>query len=126
MDTKDELGQTVLHYVARTDDVKFIQYVIGVGANVNVRDNRERTPLFYAIEKGSEEVVQAFINNKNTDVMARDQDGLTPLHVAVQVGRFNIIKCLCETGVVDINARDNKGRTPLFYAIEEKNNLNIE
>ena len=51
MDAKNSMGQTLLHFVIgnnRCDMDKLITAVIKAGADMNAKDDNERTPLYYA------------------------------------------------------------------------------
>ena len=54
-----------------------------VGASVNARDHRKRTPLHVAAEKGEEELI-TFLLDKKADSNIADLDGNTPLDLAAK------------------------------------------
>lgn len=124
VNSADVFGRTRLHYAAiyapRTEPLESIQRLIEAGADVNAKDGRDRTPLFYAIINDDNRVAQLFIDN-NADVNARYDDDQTPLHIAIETGKLETMKCLIDAGA-DVNAPGDRKRTPLFDAIW-KNNL---
>ena len=54
-----------------------------VGASVNARDHRKRTPLHVAAEEGEEELI-TFLLDKKADSNIADLDGNTPLDLAAK------------------------------------------
>jgi ankyrin repeat protein len=78
--------------------------LIDAGADVNVRNYVEATPLFYA-----DPVVSKMLIDAGADLSATDYQGRTALHVSQSSEKFDV---LIAAGA-DINARDHRGRTPL-------------
>ena len=85
---------------------EFAKLLIKYGADVNARNNDSETPLFYVKKLA---FAKLFIDN-GADVNARNNDGNTPLHL--NRNYKSIVKLLIEKGV-DVNARNNDGNTPL-------------
>ena len=54
-----------------------------VGASVNARDHRKRTPLHMAAEKGDDELI-TFLLDKKADSNVTDLHGNTPLDLAAK------------------------------------------
>ena len=48
----DGENQTPLHYAAKNNSVEALKTLLRLGANLNVRDYKDRTPLFVAAENG--------------------------------------------------------------------------
>uniref|UniRef100_A0A1X7SLW7 Uncharacterized protein n=1 Tax=Amphimedon queenslandica TaxID=400682 RepID=A0A1X7SLW7_AMPQE len=89
--------------------------------DVNVKNKRNRTPLFNALDKyrcSIEAVDILLTNGARTDVVDTDDDS-TPLHTASENGNSKIIELLITKGKADVNAMDEKNRTPLFNAVKE-------
>ncbi|KAH7133065.1 hypothetical protein B0J13DRAFT_610204 [Dactylonectria estremocensis] len=86
-------------------------------AEINAKDEDERTPLFYASERGHEAVVSALLETKMAEVNARDILGATALHWAVFRGHTTTASLLLNDGA-DIETKDSYGCTPLAWAIE--------
>ena len=59
--TKDE-RQTPLHYAAKNNSVGALKVLIKLGASMNDRDHRLRTPLHLAAENGKEKHENIFIH----------------------------------------------------------------
>ena len=116
------LGRTPLHYVINAPEV--MKYLIGIGADVNAKDNNGATPLHSA----SFDIVKEYLKSvkilvqARADVNAKDKNGLTPLHLASHRGYVKTMEYLMENGA-DVHARDKEGRVPLhvmFYNIRWK------
>uniref|UniRef100_A0A1X7US61 Death domain-containing protein n=1 Tax=Amphimedon queenslandica TaxID=400682 RepID=A0A1X7US61_AMPQE len=121
-DVVDEDGETLLHCASESGEVEMLEFWISRGDyDVNVKDKRNRTPLFNALDRfnSSVEAVDILLTNgASTDVMDADDDS-TPLHCASETGNCKIIKLLITKGKADVNAVDEKNRTPLFNAVEK-------
>jgi ankyrin repeat protein len=73
-----------------------------------------RTPLYYACQKGSIEIVQLLLNYK-ADVNVQDENGDTPLYSACLNKHPEIVKLLINNNA-NVNAQNKNGSTPLHTA----------
>jgi ankyrin repeat protein len=101
--------------VAIGDRIEMVKLLIGVGADVNAKDDFGDTLLMYAARGGSLETVNLFIA-KGLDVNARAKDGITALMFAAGIGKYEVVKTLVQKGA-DIDVKDNHNRTALTWAI---------
>jgi ankyrin repeat protein len=109
-----------------------LERLLSVGADVNVKDNREDfTPLHWASMKGHLQVFQT-LREHGADVEANDIWVKTPLHWACFNGHVAVVNELLSpndingatTGILgkykrqgaDIQAKDNNGESPLHKA----------
>ena len=60
---KDELGQTLMHDVAREWNVDVAKFLKFKGAHIDKADNYGRTPLFVAVVSGHEEMIGWLLQN---------------------------------------------------------------
>lgn len=58
IDAQNEDGQTILHKICADGLESWAKYLYSVGANPNVQDDEDRTPLFLATEKGHFRIVE--------------------------------------------------------------------
>ena len=99
---------------AESSDPSRIALFIKAGMAVDVRDEREWTPLMVAAFNGNEAVARMLIAH-GANVQARDVGGYTPLHWAALNGFESVIRLLISKGF-ERNARSNFGWTALMQA----------
>lgn len=85
-------------------------------ADVNKRDEKGRTALSYACEKGYDGVVQLLLDG-GADIKAKDNDGWIALEHACERGHEAVVQVLVDGGA-DVNAKSN-GTTALLMAAKE-------
>jgi len=91
----DRLKITALHNAAAFGPVDMVRSLLKAGANVDARDSRNLTPLFFALatEYPSTEIVQTLLQS-GADVNAGDKTGETPLDWAEKFGNPRVIALL--------------------------------
>ena len=99
---------------AESSDPYLIALFIKAGMAVDVRDEREWTPLMVAAFNGNEAVARLLITH-GANVQARDVGGHTPLHWAALNGFESVIRLLISKGI-ERNSRSNFGWTALMQA----------
>lgn len=102
--------------VSTDGDLNVLKRYIESGGSINIKFENNKTPLFFAIENGHDEIADYLIENGANIKLTLDPNKQTPLHFAARFGRTNIIKKLLQKDV-DVNAKDFAARTPIFYAI---------
>lgn len=141
---KDERGNTLLHTAAKKGDVKSVRELIQRGANVNLENKAEYSPLAVAamysgknnwdtlppsvISEPHAEIVKLLLENKaNPD----RGEFSTPLSLAVNAGNAKVVAMLLPvTTKQDLIDRDDR-KYPwyaymLFQAAEKKEHIAIE
>ncbi|MDJ0748022.1 MAG: ankyrin repeat domain-containing protein [Woeseiaceae bacterium] len=107
---------TVLHSASRNKSPAMLKHFIELGADIDLRDERERTPLHAAPGYSEDPQTYSSLLDAGVDPNAKDALGWTALH---QTTRFSknpeIFRILVEKGA-DVNARTDSGRTPLWIA----------
>ena len=90
--------------------------------DVEVKNDKGRTPLNYASEFDKIEIAKLLLE-AGADLEAKDKDGCTPLDRASVSNSIEIAKLLIESGA-DMNAEDEYRQTPLDKArSDEMRNL---
>lgn len=127
----DLKNRSALHHAfngaATTADASFDieAALIEHGADINLKDKRLRTPIFYAfvkIRKAHDsvfidpiEAISSACGVPNLDVNCKDSWGRTPLHYASQRGSVTSATFLMSRKA-SIDLKDNQGNTPLSLA----------
>jgi ankyrin repeat protein len=73
----------LLHKAAAFDDVTTIRRLVAEGADVNVRGDKEASPLHRAAHRGHVDAVRVLVE-VGADVEASADGGWRPLHMAAQ------------------------------------------
>ena len=107
--------ENALLTAAEAGDLDFVNRLIAVHmADVNVKDDIDRTPLHYAANNGHAAVLATLIAAR-ANVNAQDFYNLTPLHLAADNGHAAVVPALVAAGA-DVNAKDDSSGAPLHYA----------
>lgn len=112
---RGELKTTILHKVAQFN-IHAAESLLGAGADPNVQDNKQKTPLHYVAEGSHISVVRLFLKEEGVDINAVDNQGKTPFHYAAHKGYENVAKEFLEKGA-DVTTQDKNGYTALHHAI---------
>ncbi len=115
--SKNDNGQTPLHYAAQEGHKDVVEVLLIDKADVNAKDKVGCTPLHVAAYRGHKDVVEVLLAYK-ADVNAKDNNGFTPLHFAAGIGHKDVVEVLLAYKA-DVNANDNNGHTPLAWAARE-------
>ena len=82
--------------------------------DINIKDDRGRNSLFWAIHKNKIDVIKKLISfNINTKEVSPN---LSAINYAVYQDNVKVIKCLKNCGI-EINEIDDINSTPLFFAV---------
>ncbi|XP_021355278.1 serine/threonine-protein phosphatase 6 regulatory ankyrin repeat subunit B-like isoform X2 [Mizuhopecten yessoensis] len=110
-------GWSALHYSSHK--AMGVDMLLRAGANPNVVDKDNITPLLMAATEGFDKVVKSLCK-ANCDVnIANASVNKTALHILAYKGHSECINDLVIAGG-DINLYDKHKRTPLWYAIKNK------
>ncbi|MEZ4648223.1 MAG: ankyrin repeat domain-containing protein [Candidatus Eisenbacteria bacterium] len=96
-------GITPLHTAASNDCASCVERLLGLGAEVDVRRDDGRTPLYYAGPSAQRVLIEA-----GADVGVRDHSGAVPLHVNRRPTEPLLVP--------GIDVTDSFGWTPLHHA----------
>ena len=92
-------------------DDEAVQFLLGLGVNVNCSNSEGQTALILASESGQEEVVEILLS-AGANTHHQDKYG----HTALMVSKENKIFLLLLQPDADINITKHKGLTPLMIA----------
>lgn len=112
---KDE-GRTGLHWAVSEGHINMVKHLLGLGANPDVADNLEWTPLMSACSMGRQDIVIILIEKLKAlpsfKIDQKNKGGCTALHYAASKGHTTIIVMLLKEGASP-REKDNRGNTPL-------------
>ncbi len=102
---------------AEAGDAGSVSALLGKGANPEIRNDNNDTPLAIAAEKGHYEVVAALLA-VGADVNAQNKNCSTALHSAAANEHSQVVRVLLEHGP-DLNICSHDGFTALHLAVAE-------
>ena len=108
-------GETALHIVTARRDLTWMQFLVGKGANVNLRNAKGETPLEIAADLGFVEGVD-FLLGVGARVDETNNTGSTPLIDAVSRRDLAVVRSLLKAGA-NPDRPDNSGRSARDYAM---------
>ena len=92
-----------------------VELLVKGGADVNVRNIHQSSPLYEAVEIGSLDAVRSLLSH-GAVVNTLGRNGDSPLHKAVQLQKLDITELLLQRGA-DVNIRNMYSSTPLHEAV---------
>ncbi|KAJ4312317.1 hypothetical protein N0V94_007513 [Neodidymelliopsis sp. IMI 364377] len=111
---RKSLGPQLLIWAAQRDCGELVEDMLAAGMNVNIRDEKHRTPLSYACEKGYDELSEVLIESGATVIA--DEENRSPLTWAAISGRYRVVRQLLKINI-DVDLQDRvHWRTPLSWA----------
>jgi ankyrin repeat protein len=142
LDHFDGRRGALLHTAVGENNIDMVELLLKRSADPNVPDNYGRTPLHYAIDRDSKELINTLkgagaeidaaaaigLNDKETLVSLLDgtpnlihstrPDGGTLLHVAVEFNKPDMVRVLLELGV-DLEAENDEGLRAIHVCAAE-------
>ncbi len=96
------------------DEPERVKKLLKRGANINIRDHKQKTPLHRSCQAGFRKITTLLLEN-GADMELADQNGQTPIFDAALHGRTDAAMLLVEQGV-NLAHLDNRGECVLFAA----------
>ncbi|VDI59306.1 Hypothetical predicted protein [Mytilus galloprovincialis] len=96
------------------DIVHFL--IVNVKCNVNKTDDKSRSPLYKASERGHSAVVRLLLEN-NADPFQCDDHEVCPFYIACQGGHIDTVKLLLQNNA-DVSQCNVNGESPLYAACQ--------
>jgi ankyrin repeat protein len=97
VNSKDDDGNTGLHWAASYGFTEMAEILISNGDDVNLRNNDGNAPLHWAAGQGSTEIVKLLIAN-GADINAKGKSNWTPLRWADAMDKKEISEILRKAG----------------------------
>ncbi|KAL4236873.1 hypothetical protein ACF0H5_005258 [Mactra antiquata] len=104
-----------LHVAASKGHIDFVKRLLHYGADINSRDDDQRTPLHWASTYGNIDMVRYLVSEGAAVNMAQC-DGFTPLHAATCLGHHGVCKVLLDKGA-EIDRCDRDGWSAFHTAV---------
>jgi ankyrin repeat protein len=130
--TDPATGETILHNYCKcinTTPLAVFKYLVEKsGCDLNLKDFRNDTPLYYALQRfnpadgGNIDVLIYLLSQESVNINANCELDRTLLHIAcenINILPIDVFQCLIETKGFDVNIRDNQLNTPLHCAFIE-------
>jgi ankyrin repeat protein len=104
--------------------LQIIKALIKYGARADLKDNKGRTPLYYATIHAQDIIVRYLIEECKSKINIADNDLKFPLH---GVRLRSTAKLLFENGAaITLNLKDKWGQTPLHLAVNKNNKTLVQ
>ncbi|MBN1838212.1 MAG: ankyrin repeat domain-containing protein [Spirochaetales bacterium] len=103
-----------LTWAVRTGNRAAVEYLLDMGADVNLADRAGRTPLHASVSAGQLDIARTLVH-AGADPGAADTRGQISLHLAAAAGDLQFCLLLLEAGA-PLDAQDDEGNTPLHLA----------
>ena len=84
-----------IHIAAKTGDIQAVKQHLAAGTDVNAKDYRGWTPLYFAASRGHKEIAELLVD-KGADVNAKSDGDWTPLFTAALNGHKKSPNCLSQ------------------------------
>lgn len=129
----NKAGNTILHLSNVLHDLNLAQFLITLGANPTIPDEKGESFLFYLVQKGSASIkLIKFISSMKFDFNLKNSRKRTILMEAISSyieisnrnkqkrdGQYRLILEIMDLNI-DINITDSKGETAFFYALRSE------
>jgi ankyrin repeat protein len=123
---KDNSGQTALSWAAEDGRATSVKLLLsGSRVDPDSRNAFERTPLFWAVAAGHEQVVDLLLAN-GADPESRDSGGHTPLLEATRRGHDRIFTTILASTDVSRQYKDTREQMQLVWAAESGNESEVK
>ena len=113
--TSGEVWSSPLGIATMNGHEKVVEILLNKGAKVDVKDNYDQTPLYWAFSRRNETIAKLLLNS-GAKVNVGDRHGWTLLMWAALDGDEASCKLLLDNGA-DVNYKNRLGATPLSMAI---------
>jgi ankyrin repeat protein len=105
-----------LHWAAIYGDPEIAEYLVDIGAEVDMIDGAQRTPLHLAVLYCHEDVVDVLFK-RGASINEKDEFGFTPLYLA---SRLSVVRQLLDNGAW-LDIEDESCASPLMRLVQSGN-----
>lgn len=102
------------------EKIKLIKKIIDKGVNVNYKDDKGNPPIYYAMQKDNDEIVDILIK-AGADINYINKDGLPFIVITAYYNSPKTMKLLIDAGV-DVNYKGKSKKTAIQIVFETSNN----
>lgn len=113
---EDKLRFTLLHQSAAFRNSDLMSKLLTENYDVNIQDDKKRTPLWIAAEYGHLDVVNMLIANR-ADIHRRSHGKKSPLWIASKNGHPDVVTQLLENQA-DVHSKSFEEKSPIWVAAE--------
>lgn len=107
-DSVDDEENAILQSVKELNSTALCKYISDEPQSLKqCIDKNGLTPLHWASDRGSPEILKLLVDSKLLDVNCQDSSGQTPLHYAATCGHSDCVNILLRAGA-DPNIKDNE------------------
>ncbi|XP_065194671.1 osteoclast-stimulating factor 1-like [Sycon ciliatum] len=104
-----------MHEAAKRANFQFVKECISNSVSVNGLDKAGSTPLHWAAQCGSEEIVSLLLGQSGIQINVQNKLGDTPMHAAAWKGHPGALKLLLDAGATK-TLKNQEKKTPLMLA----------
>ncbi|XP_075871211.1 ankyrin repeat and death domain-containing protein 1A isoform X2 [Nelusetta ayraudi] len=106
---------SALHPVSEIGDTPLVQLLLEHGANPDLRNQRQETPLHLAVKNSHIPVIHLLLA-AGCDINVTDDRSQTPMHLAAELAKIDVVEMLLKAGL-DLMIQDRQGKTALGVAV---------
>ena len=109
--------RSLLHAAAGIGSVECLHVLARRGANLELRDRSQMTPLLLAARNNHQHFVRTLVEDYHADITAKDADGSTILHWLACNGRTELLRFALSFSI-PVDIEDSRGQGPLHVACQ--------
>ena len=115
---EEEMKEGILHYAVKGGQEKTVHYYLQKGLDPNVQNIFRESPIFFAIDIGSMQIVYTLFRDSRLRPDFSDKFGDTIMHYAARHGHLEILEFILERYKKLMTRENQAGKTPLRLANE--------
>jgi len=105
METKNNLGQSLLHITVQNKGINIAKYLIENKADINSKDDKANTPLHIAV-KNEDNIMVKLLVKYNAKINEYNNNNETPIDIAIKKKNKLIINCFKNKNNLISNNKD--------------------